>query len=63
MPTDSDTGALTSVRKNDAFQIVKAIDKSSPLLSKAVSNGESFPSLKLDRYRIDEKGDEVLYAG
>jgi len=61
IPTDPDTGALTGVRKHEAFQIVKAFDKSSPLLYKAVCNGESFKSLKLDWYRIDEKGDEVLY--
>ncbi len=57
MPTDPDTGALTGVRKHEACQIVKAFDQSSPLLYKAVCNGESFPSLKLEWYRIDEKGE------
>ena len=58
---DSDSSALTGVRKHEAFLIVKAFDKSLLLLYNEVYNGETFPLLKLDWYRIDEKGDDGLY--
>ncbi len=61
IPTDRDTGQLTGTRKHEAFQIVKAYDKSSPLIYKAVCEGLTWEKVKLDWYKIDDEGSEVLY--
>ena len=61
IPTDSDTGQLTGTRKHEAFRIVKAFDKSSPLLYKAVCEGQTFDTVKVDWYKIDDSGAETLY--
>lgn len=61
IPTDPHTGQLTGTRKHEAFQIVKAYDKSSPLLYQAVCEGLTFDSVTLDWYKIDDEGAETLY--
>jgi len=61
IPTDPDNGQLTGTRKHEAFRIVKAFDKSSPLLYKAVCEGLTYDTVKLDWYKIDDEGVEVLY--
>jgi len=61
IPTDPDTGQLTGTRKHESFTIVKAFDQSSPLLYKAVCEGLTWKTVRLDWYKIDDEGAEVLY--
>lgn len=61
IPTDPDTGSLTGTRKHESFRIVKAFDQSSPLLYKAVCEGLTYEKVKLDWYKIDDKGAEICY--
>jgi type VI secretion system secreted protein Hcp len=61
IPTDPDTGQLTGTRKHESFQIVKAFDQSSPLLYKAVCEGLTYETLRLEWYKIDDEGAEVMY--
>ena len=61
IPTDPDTGQLTGTRKHEAFRIVKAFDQSSPLLYKAVCEGLTYETLRLEWYKIDDEGAEIMY--
>ncbi len=61
IPTDPDTGTLTGTRKHEAFRIVKAYDQSSPLLYKAVCEGLTYDNIRLEWYKIDDEGAEVMY--
>ena len=61
IPTDPDTGMLTGTRKHEAFKIVKAFDQSSPLLYKAVCEGLTYDTLRLEWYKIDDEGAEIMY--
>jgi type VI secretion system secreted protein Hcp len=61
IPTDPDTGRLTGTRKHEALTIVKAYDASSPYLYKAVCQGETFQSVELKWYSINDKGEEKEY--
>lgn len=61
IPTDPDTGQLTGARKHEAFIITKAFDKSSPLLYKAVCEGLTYDTLRLEWFKIDDDGAETLY--
>ena len=61
IPTDPDTGQLTGTRKHEAFKFVKAYDKSSPLLYKAVCEGLTYPNVKVEWFKIDDEGAEVCY--
>ncbi len=61
IPTDPDTGQLTGTRKHEAFTIVKSYDQSSPLLYKAVCEGLTYDTVRLDWYKIDDEGAEILY--
>jgi len=61
IPTDPDTGKLTGTRKHESMIITKAYDASSPYLYKAVCEGQTFASVELKWYRIDETGTETEY--
>jgi type VI secretion system secreted protein Hcp len=61
IPTDPDTGTLTGTRKHEAFRIVKAFDQSSALLYKAVCEGLTYETLRLEWYKIDDEGAEIMY--
>jgi type VI secretion system secreted protein Hcp len=61
IPTDPDTGRLTGTRKHEALTIVKAYDASSPYLYKAVCQGETFKTVELKWYSINDKGEEKPY--
>ena len=61
LPTDPDTGGLTGTRKHEAFKIVKEYDKSSPLIYKAVCEGSTFDNVRVDWFKIDNEGAEIMY--
>jgi type VI secretion system secreted protein Hcp len=61
IPTDPDTGCLTGTRKHESLTIVKAFDAASPYLYKAVCEGQTFKSVELKWYQIDETGTETEY--
>lgn len=61
IPTDPDTGRLTGTRKHEALKVVKAVDASSPYLYKAVCEGQTFSTVEIKWYRIDDTGSETEY--
>lgn len=61
IPTDRDTGKLTGTRKHEAIQLTKAFDASSPYLYKAVCEGQTFATVELKWFRIDDTGTEKEY--
>jgi type VI secretion system secreted protein Hcp len=61
IPTDPDTGRLTGTRKHESLTIVKAFDAASPYLYKAVCEGQTFKTVELKWYQIDETGTETEY--
>lgn len=61
IPTDPDTGRLTGTRKHESLTIVKAFDASSPYLYKAVCEGQTFQSVELKWFNIDDTGTEKEY--
>ena len=54
-------GRLTGTRKHESLTIVKAFDAASPYLYKAVCEGQTFKSVELKWYQIDETGTETEY--
>jgi type VI secretion system secreted protein Hcp len=61
IPTDPDTGRLTGTRKHESLTFVKAFDASSPYLYKAVCEGQTYNSVELKWYNIDDTGSEKEY--
>ncbi|MGD9200001.1 MAG: type VI secretion system tube protein TssD [Chitinispirillia bacterium] len=61
LPTDRDTGGITGTRKHEPFRIVKAYDKASPLIYKAVCEGMTLAKVRVDWFKIDEDGAETMY--
>ncbi len=61
IPSDSNTGALTAVRKHNDAVFTKTLDASSPVLFEACCRGKSFKSMQLDWYRINDAGKEEIY--
>lgn len=61
IPTDRDTGSLTSTRKHAAIQIIKAFCQLSPELYKACCDGKTLQQVIIDWYQIDSNGKEHKY--
>ena len=61
IPVDIHSGRASGVRTHKPAVITKAYDKSSPYLAKALCNGETFDTVKVMWYEIDDLGDEVNY--
>jgi len=61
IPTDRDTGSLTSTRKHDALTITKSFGPLSPELYKACCDGKTLQKLIIDWYQIDSNGKEQKY--
>lgn len=61
IPRDTQTGLASGKRVHHPLTIVKAIDKSSPLLYMALTTGEHLKSVELKWYQINEKGQEENY--
>jgi type VI secretion system secreted protein Hcp len=56
-PLDPTSGQASGKRQHKPFTITKEIDKSSPLLFKALVDGEVIPSLELKLFRPNPSGD------
>jgi len=61
IPRDPHTGLPTGQRIHHPLCVTKEIDKASPLLYQACTSGERFREVKLDYYRINDKGQEEHY--
>lgn len=61
IPADSNTGRLTGTRLHSPIIIQKEVDRTTPLLYKAISEGSVLKSATLKMYRIIESGLETEY--
>ncbi len=61
IPSDPNSGALTAVRKHGNAIITKTFDSASPILFDACCRGKTMQNMRLDWYRINDKGEEELY--
>lgn len=61
IPTDKHTGALTGMRRHNALEITKAVDKSSVELFQAVTTGKTLKNVVLRYYAINHEGVEQEY--
>jgi type VI secretion system secreted protein Hcp len=61
IPRDSQTGLATGKRVHHPLTILKALDKSTPLLYQALTSGEHMKSVEVKWYRIDAQGSEEHY--
>jgi len=61
IPRDPQTGLATGKRVHHPLTILKAVDKSSPLLYMALTSGEHMKTVEIKWYQINEKGQEENY--
>jgi len=61
IPTDIHSGMLTGVRQHGQMVVRAAFDAATPYLYKACTEGETFQTVKLSFFKIDDTGTEVEY--
>ena len=61
IPSDKNSGQLTAVRQHHNVVLTKTFDSASPVLFDACCRGKTLQCVKLDWYRINDKGEEDLY--
>jgi type VI secretion system secreted protein Hcp len=61
VPRDAHTGQASGRRRHNPFVIVKALDKSSPLLFKMMCENEELKSVEIKINRVNPKGGEELF--
>jgi type VI secretion system secreted protein Hcp len=61
IPRDPQTGLATGKRIHHPLTILKAVDRSSPLLYMALTSGEHMKTVEINWYLINEKGQEENY--
>lgn len=61
IPTDDLTGATTAMRQHEAYTFEKEIDRSSPLLYRALTMGRTLKKAIFRYYRINYNGIEEEY--
>ena len=61
VPVDPYSGQLAGQKTHGPLTIVKEFDRSSPLLYRALCNGERLPVVEIKFYRIDQTGSDVHY--
>ena len=61
IPVDPHDGSLTGTRAHSAARLLKAFDKSSPMLYDFLCNGKVIPEVLINWYKIDETGAETEY--
>jgi type VI secretion system secreted protein Hcp len=60
-PRDAASGLPTGKRQHKPVRIVKAIDKSSPLLYRAITSNENLPTVEFRFHRQSDKGSGIYY--
>lgn len=60
-PRDPQSGQPTGQRVHDVFEIIKVVDKASPLLMSAASTGEKLTRCELKVYRTSASGQQEHY--
>ena len=60
-PRDAASGLPTGKRRHAPFEILKEVDKSSPLLYHALCSNEKLTSVSIKFYRTTHEGAEELY--
>lgn len=61
IPVDPQKGELQGIREHQAATIWKPVDPATPMLYKALTNGETLKEVIFHYYHIDETGAEVEY--
>jgi type VI secretion system secreted protein Hcp len=61
IPRDPQSGLATGKRVHHPLTILKALDRSTPLLYQALTSGEHMKSVEIKWYRIDNQGTEEHY--
>ena len=61
IPRDSQTGLATGKRMHHPLTVLKALDRSTPLLYQALTSGEHMKNVEIKWYRIDAQGSEEHY--
>jgi type VI secretion system secreted protein Hcp len=61
IPRDAQTGLATGKRVHHPLTVLKALDRSTPLLYQALTSGEHMKSVEIKWYRIDSGGAEEHY--
>jgi type VI secretion system secreted protein Hcp len=61
IPRDAQTGLATGKRVHHPLAVLKALDRSTPLLYQALTSGEHMKSVEIKWYRIDTSGAEEHY--
>jgi len=61
LPRDPQSGQPTGQRVHRPIKVVKAIDKCSPMLMRALTSGEKLPKVELKLYRPSAKSGEEHY--
>ena len=56
LPCDIQSGQPSGQRRHYALRVTKVMDKSSPLLFKALTSGERLPTVELKFYRTSAQG-------
>lgn len=61
IPTDIHSGRSSGVRQHGRMNVRAAVDASTPYLYKAVTEGETYDTVKFSFFQIDDTGTEVEY--
>lgn len=61
LPTDNNTGKITSRRIHCDYAIIKEIDSASPYLYQAATKGKCYKKAEFKFYKINDNGQEIEY--
>ena len=61
IPVDIRDASATSARQHGGMKLVANIDKATPQLMQCVCTSKEIPTVKLEFYRLDKDGNQVLY--
>ena len=61
IPVDQHRGTISGKRQHNAAVITKEQDTATPLLQKALCEGDTLDELRVEWYRINDQGIEELY--
>lgn len=61
IPFDTDTGQASGRRRHKPIVITKRMDKASPKLLQALTQGETLTEVKFEFYRVDKMGGQSKY--